>query len=220
MRSISFIRTKTYSYVSYVCNESINLEVLIDILNHVWLKTRNSDKSILGMTLDKNRITFGIAYGSGTLLLGVVSVIARLSIGLFVIVVRKAVFEGGPRTMEMGLWLRDQTFVFFVKSHKSLNPRVREVGKILKALIIIVVRNLKIKGGPKIIATGQIINRECRLLIETTVKRKEKLDSTKKHQEISPREQVKENISPGMISANEPIQRYKEPDIFGDNHED
>jgi hypothetical protein len=90
----------------------------------------------------------------------------------------------------------------------------------LKALIIIAVRNLKIKGRPKIITMGQITNRECRLLIKATVKRREKLDSAKKHQEISYREQVEENISPSMISADQPIQTYKGPNIFGDDDED
>jgi hypothetical protein len=175
---------------------------------------------MLGMTFDKNGIAFGMVYDSGTLLLGVASIIARLSIGLFVIVIRKVVFEGGPRTMETGLWLKDQTLIFLEKSHKSINPRVIEVGKILKALIIIAVRNLKIKGGPKIITIGQIINQECRLLIKTTEKRKEELDIAKRHQEISHGEQVEENISPGMISADQPIQKYKGPDIFGDDHGD
>ena len=175
---------------------------------------------MLGMTFDKNGIAFGIAYDLGTLLLGVASIVTRLSIGLFVIVARKAVFEGGPRTMETGLWLRDQTLIFFEKSHKSINPRVIEARKILKALIIIAVRNLKIKGRPKIITTGQIINRECRLLIKATVKRRQKLCSAKKHQEISHGEQVEENISPSMISADQPIQTYKGPDIFGDDDED
>jgi hypothetical protein len=175
---------------------------------------------MLGMTFDRNGIAFGIAYDSGTLLLGVASIIVHLLIGLFVIVVKKVVFEGGPRTMEIGLWLRDQTLIFFKKSHISIKPGVIEVGKILKALIIIAVRNIKIKGWPKIIATGQIINRECNLLIKTTVKTKEKLDSAKKHQEISQGEQVEENISPRMISADQPIQMHKRPDIFGDDDGD
>lgn len=64
---------------------------------------------MLGMILDRKGIAFGIAYNLGTLLLGAAHIIARLSAGVFVIVVRKAVFEGGPKTMEMGLWLRDQT---------------------------------------------------------------------------------------------------------------
>jgi len=168
------------------------------------------------MTFDKN----GIARDSGTLLLGVASIIVRLSMGLFVIVVRKVVFEGGPRTMEMGLWLKGQTFILSRKYHKSLNPCVREVGKILKALIIIAVRDLKIKGGSKVIATEQIIN-QTRLLIQTKVNKRKKLDSARKHQEISHRRRVEQKISPGMISsADQPIQTYKVPGIFGDNQED
>jgi hypothetical protein len=175
---------------------------------------------MLGMTFDRNGIAFGIAYNSGTLLLGVASIIVRLLIELFVIVVKKVVFEGGPRTMETGLWLRDQTLILFKKSSKSINPRVIEVGEILKALIIIAVRNLEVKGWSKIITTGQIINRECNLLIKTTVKTKEKLDSTKKYQQMSQGEQVEENISPRMISADQPIQTYKRPDIFVDDNGD
>jgi hypothetical protein len=178
---------------------------------------------MLGMTFDRNGIAFGIAYDLGTLLLGVASIIVRLLIGLFVIVVKKVVFEGGPKTTETVLWLRDQTLIFFKKSRKSINPRVIEVGEILKALNIIAVRNLKTKGWPKIITTGQIINRECNLLIKnllikTTVKTKEKLDSAKKYQEMSQGEQVEENISPRMISSDQPIQAYKRLDVFGDDN--
>jgi hypothetical protein len=174
---------------------------------------------MLGMTFNRKGIAFGMAYNSGTLLLGVASIIARLSAGVFVIVVRKAIFEGGPKTMEMGLWLRDQTIFFCEKSYKSINPRVIEVEKVLKALIIIAVRNLRTKGGPKIIATGQIISRECRLLIKTTVKRKKKLGSDKKHQ-VSLEEQVEDNISPSVVSADQTIQTYGRPDIFRHDHED
>jgi hypothetical protein len=173
---------------------------------------------MLGMTFDRKGIAFGIAYNSGTLLLGVASIIARLSAGVLVIVVRKTVFEGGPKTMQMGLWLRDQTIFFLEKSHKPINPRVIEVQKILKALIIIAVRALKIKGGPKIIATGQIISRECRLLIKATVKRK-KLDSAKKRQ-VSLEEQVEDNITPSEVSADQTIQTYDKPDRFRHDQED
>lgn len=174
---------------------------------------------MLGMTFDRKGIAFGIAYNSGTLLLGVASIIARLSAGLFVIVVRKVVFEGGPKTMEMGLWLRDRTIFFFEKSHKSIYPRVIGVEKILKALIIIAVGNLKTKGGPKIVATGQIIRRECKSLIKAAVRRKKKLDSAKKPQ-VSLEELVKDNISPSVASADQAIQTYGRPDIFRHDHED
>src|SRR5215217_3362150 len=159
-----------------------------------------------GMTFDRKGIAFGVVYYSGTLLLAVASIIARLSVGVSLIVARKAILQGGPKTMESGLWLRDQTLIFIEKSHKSIKPRLLEVKKILKALIIIAVRNLKIKGGPKIITTGQIISQQCRLLIRTTTKRREKLDSAKKYQEISHREQMEENISSSMIPADQPIQ--------------
>jgi hypothetical protein len=173
---------------------------------------------MLGMILDRKGIAFGIAYNLGTLLLGAAHIIACLSAGVFVIVVRKAVFEGGPKTMEMGLWLRDQTIFFFEKSHKSINPRIIEVEKILKALFVIAVRNLKTKGGPKIIATRQIISRQCRLLIKATVKRKN-LDSAKKR-EVSLEEQLEDNTSHSEVSADQTIQKYGRPDIFRHDHED
>ena len=151
------------------------------------------------MTFDRKGIAYGIAYNSGTLLPGVAYIMARLSAGVFVIAARKAVFEGGPKTMELGLWLRDQTIFFFEKSHKSVKPSVIEATKILKVLIIIAVRNLRKKGGPKIIASGQILSRECRLLIKATVKRK-KLDSAKKGQ-VPLEEKVEDNITPSEASA-------------------
>jgi hypothetical protein len=170
------------------------------------------------MTFDRKGIAYGIAYNSGTLLPGVAYIMARLSAGVFVIAARKAVFEGGPKTMELGLWLRDQTIFFFEKSHKSVNPRVTEVEKILKALIIIAVRNLKKKGGPKIIATGQIISREGGLLIKATVKRK-KSDSAKKRQ-VSVGEQVEDNITPSEVAADQTTQTDGRPDIFRRDHGD
>jgi hypothetical protein len=137
---------------------------------------------MLGMTFDRKGIAYGIAYNSGTLLPGVAYIIARLSAGVFVIAVRKAVFEGGPKTMELGLWLRDQTIFFFEKSHKSVKPSVIEATKILKVLIIIAVRNLR----------------------KATVKRK-KLDSAKKGQ-VPLEEQVEDNITPNEASADQTIQ--------------
>jgi hypothetical protein len=171
---------------------------------------------MLGMTFDRKGIAFGIAYNSGTLLLGVAYIVARLSAGVFVIAVRKAIFEGGPKTREMGLWLRDQTIFFFEKSHKLVNPSVIEVKKILKVLIIIAVRNLRKKGGPKIIATGQIIRREYRLLIKATIKRK-KPESAKKGR-VSLEEQAEDNNTPGEVSSDQTIQTYGRPDIYRHNH--
>jgi hypothetical protein len=168
---------------------------------------------MLGMTFDRKGIAFGIAYNSGTLLLGVAYIVARLSAGVFVIAVRKAIFEGGPKTREMGLWLRDQT-IFFEKSHKLAS--VLEVKKILKVLIIIAVRNLRKKGGPKIIATGQIIRREYRLLIKATIKRK-KPESAKKRR-VSLEEQAEDNNTPGEVSSDQTIQTYGRPDIYRHNH--
>lgn len=114
--------------------------------------------------------------------------------------------------------VKGSDYLFFEKSHKSINPRIIEVEKILKALFVIAVRNLKTKGGPKIIATRQIISRQCRLLIKATVKRK-KLDSAKKR-EFSLEEQLEDNTSHSEVSADQTIQTYGRPDIFRHDHED
>lgn len=172
------------------------------------------------MIFDKNGISFAIAHESGTLLLGVASIIGRLSIGLFVIVARKAVFDVGPRTVGVGRWLRVQTPIFFKKSYTSINPRAKEVVKILKALIIIAIRDLEMKARPQIIAAGQMIRRECtRLFAKTIAKRNGEFNEGVKKQQEAPRgEQAEDNIIRGMISEDQPLQRDKGLNTFGDCH--
>ena len=144
------------------------------------------------MKFGNNVVAFGIALDSGRLLVGAVSILGRLSLGLFVIVGRKALLEG-PRTVEAARWLKAQTPIFMKKSHMLINPHFREAGRILKALIIIFVRTLRAKMGPRIIATGHQVGQEFNRLIVKTTRRRER--------EIT--DQTEENINCDKIPADQ-----------------
>jgi hypothetical protein len=163
------------------------------------------------MSFDKNGLAFGIAYNSGTILLGIVSFLGRLMIGLFMLVGKKAILEGGPRTMEVGQWLNRKTAIF-EKFFTLIKPRIKEVGKVLIALSIIAIRRLKMKTRPKIIATGRLISRKCSaLILSSKVKLTLKVidGSSKKH--ATPHEQgTREEISPSMLSVDQSVQHDKE----------
>ena len=87
------------------------------------------------------------------------------------IVGRKALLEG-PRTVEAARWLKANP-IFMKKSHMLINPHFREAGRILKALIIIFVRTLRAKVGPRIITTGHKVGQEFNRLIVKTMRRRE-----------------------------------------------
>src|ERR687890_515539 len=97
------------------------------------------------MSFDKNGFAFSIASSSGTILLGIVSIVGRLLIGVLILVGKKAVLEGVPRTMEAGQWLKGKTAIFVEKSYTLIKPRIKEAGKILMAVLIISFRKLEIK---------------------------------------------------------------------------
>jgi hypothetical protein len=113
------------------------------------------------MTFNKNGLGYGAAYYTGTMVIGTVSVVGRLLVGLLMLVGKKIIIEGGPRTMEAGQWLKEKSAIFFVKCYTFIKPHAREVGKILIALLIIVARKLEMKIKPKIVASGQFIGRKC-----------------------------------------------------------
>src|ERR671915_2561595 len=113
------------------------------------------------MTFNKNGFGYGVAYYIGAMVIGTVSVVGRLLVGLLMLVGKKTIIEGGPRTMEAGQWLKEKSAIFFVKCYTFIKPRTREVGKILIALLTIVVRRLELKIKPKIVTSGHFLGREC-----------------------------------------------------------
>lgn len=117
------------------------------------------------MTFNKNGFGYGVAYYTGAMVIGTVSVIGRLLVGLLMLVGKKTIIEGGPRTMEAGQWLKEKSAIFFVKCYTFIKPHAREVGKILIALLIIIARKLEMKIKPKIVASGHFIGRKCTELV-------------------------------------------------------
>ncbi|MFZ0697177.1 MAG: hypothetical protein WAM88_08580, partial [Nitrososphaeraceae archaeon] len=173
-----------------------------------------------GMTFDKNGLAFGIFRESGTLSRAVVAFLGRLLLGLVVLVGRKAVLEGGPRTMELAQWLISQTAVVLQKSCKEVKPQVKGVGKILKALLIISGRKLKMEAGPKIMETGQLIRRECTaLVIKSIAKRRgQSAKGVKKPQSTSNDEPMEEDINSAGLLAERSVEQNKGQNMFGDYH--
>ena len=118
------------------------------------------------MVFNKNGFGYGVAYYSGAMVIGTVSVVGRLLVGLLTLVGKKTIIEGGPQIMEAGQWLKEKSAIFFVKCYAFIKPHAREVGKILIALLIIVARKLEMKIKPKILASGHYIGRECTELVQ------------------------------------------------------
>jgi hypothetical protein len=118
------------------------------------------------MTFNKNGFGYGVAYYTGAMVIGTVSVVGSLLVGLLMLVGKKTVIEGGPRTMEAGQWLKEKSAIFFVKCYTFIKPHAREVGKILIALLIIIARKLEMKIKPKIVASGHFIGRKCTELVQ------------------------------------------------------
>jgi hypothetical protein len=168
-----------------------------------------------GMTFDRNGLAFGIFRESGTLSQAVIAFLGRLLLGLVILVGRKAVLEGGPRTMELAQWLISQTAVVLKKSCKEVKPQVKGVGKILKALLIISGRKLKMEAGPKIMETGQLISRECTALVLKSIA---KAKGVKKPQSTSNDEPMEEDINSAGLLAERSVEQNKEQNMFGDYH--
>src|ERR687892_294336 len=58
------------------------------------------------MTFNKNGFGYGVAYYSGAMVIGTVSVVGRLLVGLLMLVGKKTIIEGGPRIMASGHFIR------------------------------------------------------------------------------------------------------------------
>src|SRR5918999_1213446 len=108
------------------------------------------------MTFNKNGLGYGVA-----MIIGTASVVGRLLVGFLMLVGKKTIVEGGPRIVEAGQWLREKSAIFFVKCYTFIKPRTRAVGKIMIALLTIVVRRLELKIKPKIVAGGEFLCVEC-----------------------------------------------------------
>jgi len=171
-----------------------------------------------GMTFDKNGLAFGIFRESGTLTQAVVAFLGRLLLGLVILVGRKAVLEGGPRTVELAQWLISQTAVVLKKFCRSIKPQIKGVGKILKALLIISGRKLKMGAGPKIMETGQLISRECSALVikSITKRRGQSTKGVKKPLATSYDEPMEEDTNSAGLLAERSVEQDRGQNMFED----
>ena len=156
------------------------------------------------MTFNKNGFGYGVAYYTGAMVIGTVSVIGRLLVGLLMLVGKKTIIEGGPRTMEAGQWLKEKSAIFFVKCYTFIKPRAREVGKILIALLIIIARKLEMKIKPKIVASGHFIGRKCTELVRKyRAKLMQKINVGSTRNPSTP--DIGEVVNPNNLSADQSV---------------
>ena len=161
------------------------------------------------MTFNKNGFGYGVANYSGAMVIGTVSVVGRLLVGLLMLVGKKTVNEGGPRTMEAGQWLKEKSALFFVKCYTFIKPRTREVGKILIALLTIVVRRLELKIKPKIVAGGHFMGLECTELVRKyRAKLMQKIIGESRRNPSTP--EMGEVVNPNNLSVDQSVLHDKE----------
>jgi hypothetical protein len=156
------------------------------------------------MIFGNNGVTLGIADYSARLLVGAVSILGGLILGVFVIFGRKALVEG-PRTVGAARWLKAQTTNLMKKFRMVIAPHFSGVGRILEALIIFSLRTLRAKAVPGIIATTRATGRKCNgLIVKITRKKKRGItQNIKKNSEALYKDQLAENITSDKISTNE-----------------
>ena len=156
------------------------------------------------MTFNKNGFGYGVAYYTGAMVIGTVSVVGHLLVGLLMLVGRRTIIEGGPRTMEAGQWLKEKSAIFFVKCYTFIKPHAREAGKILIALLIIVARKLEMKIKPKIVASGHFLGRECTGLIQNyRTKLLQKNNGGSRRNPSKP--EIGEVVNPNNLSVDESV---------------
>ena len=156
------------------------------------------------MTFNKNGFGYDVAYYTGAMVIGTVSVVGRLLVGLLMLVGKKTVIEGGPRTMEAGQWLKEKSAIFFVKCYTFIKPHAREVGKILIALLIIIARKLEMKIKPKIVASGHFIGRKCTELVQKyRAKLMQKINVGSRRNPSTP--EIGEVVNPNNLSVDQSV---------------
>jgi hypothetical protein len=156
------------------------------------------------MTFNKNGFGYGVAYYTGAMVIGTVSVVGRLLVGLLMLVGKKTIIEGGPRTMEAGQWLKEKSAIFFVKCYTFIKPHAREVGKILIALLIIIARKLEMKIKPKIVASGHFLGRKCTEFVQKYTKRDKSIRNVGSGRNPSTPE-IGEVVNPNNLSADQSV---------------
>ena len=153
------------------------------------------------MTFNKNVLGYGVA-----MIIGTASVVGRLLVGFLMLVGKKTIVEGGPRIVEAGQSLRA---IFFVKCYTFIKPRTRAVGKIMIALLTIVVRRLELKIKPKIVASGHFIGLKCTELVRKyRAKLMQKIIGESRRNPSTP--EIGEVVNPNNLSLDQSVLHDKE----------
>jgi hypothetical protein len=161
------------------------------------------------MTFNKYGRGYGVAYFSGAMIIGTVSVVGCLLVGFLMLVGKKTIIEGGPRIMEAGQWLKENSAIFFVKCYTFIKPYTREAGKISIALLTIVVRKLEMKMKPKIVASGHFIGLECTELVQKyRAKLMQKIIGESRRNPSTP--EIGEVVNPNNLSVDQSVLHDKE----------
>lgn len=161
------------------------------------------------MTFNKYGRGYGVAYFSGAMIIGTVSVVGCLLVGFLMLVGKKTIIEGGPRIMEAGQWLKENSAIFFVKCYTFIKPHTREAGKISIALLTIVVRKLELNIKPKIVASGHIILLECTELVQKyRAKLMQKIIGESRRNPSTP--EIGEVVNPNNLSVDQSVLHDKE----------
>ena len=161
------------------------------------------------MTFKKNGFASGLAYNSGAVLLGIVSIAGRLSVGLLMLVGEKTILEGGPRTLKAGQWLNEKTSIFFVKSCSFIKPHIIKAGKIMIALLVIALRKINMRTIPQIETTGRFMARECAEFVKKyKAKIRGKINNVTRKKLAN--EETGEGVSLNNLSLDQTVSRDKE----------
>lgn len=161
------------------------------------------------MAFNKNGFASSLAYNSGTVLLGIFSIVGRLCVGLLMLVGKKTIYEGGPRTLKAGRWLKEKTSVLFVKSCTFIKPHITKAGKIVIALLVIALRKINTRTIPKIETTGRFMGKKCTEFIKKYKAKITQKINNETREELSTEETGK-SVSLNNLSSDQTVSRDKE----------
>ena len=94
---------------------------------------------------------------AGRVLKEIALIVARLLVGLILIVGRKVRADGKPKVTQLASWVKARSIIFIRKSIEVVKPLAIEAGQKSKALLIVTGRRLRTEGGPRAMYTAHFI---------------------------------------------------------------
>ena len=94
---------------------------------------------------------------AGRVLKEIALIVARLLVGLILIVGRKVRADGKPKVAQLASWAKARSIIFIRKSIEVVKPLAIEAGQKSKALLIVTGRRLRTEGGPRAMYTAHFI---------------------------------------------------------------